>query len=133
MRLVRYADDFVIMIHGSRGDAEALREEVAAVLAPMGLRRSADKTRVCHIDEGFDFLGWRIQRRTQRSQANNKKAIYTYPSKQAIASIVGKVRRLTRRAKHRTLSDLLRRLNPEPGGLVQPVFVTEYPNEPSAI
>ena len=133
MRLVRYADDFVIMIHGSRGDAEALREEVAAVLAPMGLRLSATKTRVCHIDEGFDFLGWRIQRRVQRNQANNKKAIYTYPSKKALASIVGKVRRLTRRAKHRTLSDLLRRLNPEPGGLVQPISVTESPNEPLAI
>ena len=118
MRLVRYADDFVIMIGGTRKHAEALREEVAAVLAPMGLRLSATKTRICHIDEGFDFLGWRIQRRTWRNQANNK-AIYTYPSKKALASIVGKVRRLTRRAKHRTLSELLRRLNPTPGGLVQ--------------
>ena len=112
MRLVRYADDFVMMIRGTRNHAEALREEVAEVLAPMGLRLSADKTRVCHIDEGFDFLGWRIQRRAWRSRANNKKAIYTYPSKKALASIVEKVRRLTRRAKHRTLSDLLRRLNP---------------------
>ncbi len=112
MRLVRYADDFVIMIRGTRNDAEVLRKEVAAVLAPMGLRLSADKTRICHIDEGFDFLGWRIQRRVWRNRTNNKKAIYTYPSKKALASIVGKVRRLTRRAKHRTLSDLLRRLNP---------------------
>ena len=60
MRLVRYADDFVIMIGGTRKHAEALREEVAAVLEPIGLRLSADKTRICHIDEGFDFLGWRI-------------------------------------------------------------------------
>ena len=111
MRLVRYADDFVIMIRGTRNHAEALWEEVAAVLAPIGLRLSADKTRICHIDEGFDFLGWRIQRRAWRSRTN-KKAIYTYPSKKALASIVDKVRRLTRRDKHRTLSDLLRRLNP---------------------
>ena len=39
-------------------DAEALRDEVAAVLAPMGLRLSEDKTSVCHIDEGSDSLGW---------------------------------------------------------------------------
>ena len=110
-RLVRYADDFVIMVRGERDDAEALRDEVAAVLAPMGLRLSGDKTRVCHIDEGFDFLGWRIQRRAWRSRAN-KKAVYTYPSKKSLASIVGKVRRLTKRARHRTLSDLLSRLNP---------------------
>ena len=63
---VRYADDFVVMVTGQRDDAEALWDEVAAVLAPMGLRLSEEKTRVCHIDEGFDFLGWRIQRRAWR-------------------------------------------------------------------
>jgi RNA-directed DNA polymerase len=111
MRLVRYADDFVIMVHGTRGDAEALWDEVATVLAPMGLRLSEEKTRVCHIDEGFDFLGWRIQRRRWQGR-NGKKAVYTYPSKKALASVTTKVRSLTRRAKHRTLADLLRSVNP---------------------
>jgi RNA-directed DNA polymerase len=111
MRLVRYADDFVVMIHGTHDDAEALRAEVSDVLAPMGLRLSEPKTRVCHIDEGFDFLGWRIQRQRRRGQ-NGKTAVYTYPSKKSLTSIVDKVRRLTRRAQHRTLADLLRRLNP---------------------
>lgn len=68
-------------------------------------RGSATSTR------GFDFLGWRIQRRNWRGRTG-KKAIYTYPSKKALASVVDKVRTLTRRAKHRTLADLLRRLNP---------------------
>jgi group II intron maturase/DegT/DnrJ/EryC1/StrS aminotransferase family protein len=85
--------------------------EVDAVLAPMGLGLSADKTRVCHIDEGFDFLGWHIQRRAWRSRSG-KRAVYTYPSKKALASIMDKVRTLTRRKNHRTLADLLRRLNP---------------------
>jgi RNA-directed DNA polymerase len=106
MRLVRYADDFVVVIAGSRGDAEALKGEVAAVLTPMGLRLSEEKTRVCHIDEGFDFLGWHIQRRSRRGQPG-KKAVYTYPSKQALASVMAKVRSLTAREKHRTLSGLL--------------------------
>jgi len=111
MRLVRYADDFVVMVHGSRDDAEALWDEVAVVLAPMGLRLSEEKTRVCHIDEGFDFLGWRIQRRAWRGRAG-KRAVYTYPSKKSLRSIMDKVRLLTRRRRHRTLADLLRRLNP---------------------
>ncbi len=111
MKLIRYADDFVVMVHGSRDDAEALWDEVAAVLAPMGLRLSEEKTRVCHIDEGFDFLGWRIQRRAWRGRTG-KRAIYTYPSKKSLLSVTDKVRSLTRRAKHRTLADLLRRLNP---------------------
>jgi len=84
---------------------------VAAVLAPIGLRLSEEKTRVCHLDEGFDFLGWRIQRRSWRGRTG-KKAIYTYPSRKALASLSGKVRSLTRRERHRTLADLLRRLNP---------------------
>lgn len=111
MRLVRYADDFVIMVHGQRSDAEALWDEVGEVLAPMGLRLAEDKTKVCHIDEGFDFLGWRIQRRDQRSRPGHK-AVYTFASKKSLASILTKIRHLTRRRNHRTLADLLRRLNP---------------------
>jgi RNA-directed DNA polymerase len=111
MRLVRYADDFVVMVHGTRADTEALWDEVGAVLAPMGLRLSESKTRVCHIDEGFDFLGWHIQRRRWRGRTGTT-ALYTYPSKKALKAIVDKVRSLTVRAKHRTLGDLLRRLNP---------------------
>lgn len=111
MRLVRYADDFVVMIHGTRDDAEALWDEVGSVLAPMGLRLSEEKTRVCHIDEGFDFLGWRIQRRRWRGRTG-KRAVYTYPSKKSLLSVTAKVRLITRRHKHRTLADLLRHLNP---------------------
>ena len=56
-RIVRYADDFVMMVSGGRQHAEALHEEVAQVIAPLGLRLSPEKTRVVHLDEGFVFLG----------------------------------------------------------------------------
>jgi RNA-directed DNA polymerase len=55
-RLIRYADDFVVMVAGTRAHAASLREEVAVVLAAMGLRLSEAKTRIVHLDEGFDFL-----------------------------------------------------------------------------
>ena len=58
LAIIRYADDFVLMVSGEQHHAEALREEVAAVLAPLGLRLAPEKTRVVHIDEGFDFLGF---------------------------------------------------------------------------
>jgi RNA-directed DNA polymerase len=109
-RIVRYADDFVVLVAGTEAHAHALREEVAAVLSPTGLRLSEAKTRVCHIDKGFDFLGFRIQRR--RKRGTNKRVVYTYPSKKALASIVGRVRALTRRSSHPTLAVLLRQLNP---------------------
>ena len=60
-RIVRYADDFVVLVHGTRHDVEALREEITDVLAPMGLRLSPAKTRVVHMSDGFDFLGFHIQ------------------------------------------------------------------------
>jgi RNA-directed DNA polymerase len=110
MKVVRYADDFCVMVHGNRADTEALWDEIAAVLAPVGLRLSVEKSRVCHIDEGFEFLGFRIQRQLKRG--TTKHYVYTWPSKKALMSITDKVRNLTRRHKHRTLADLLRRLNP---------------------
>lgn len=95
-RLVRYADDFVVMVSGTRANAEALREEVAEVLSPMGLRLSSEKTRVVHLDEGFDFLGFHIRKRRRRG--TNKRYVYTYPSKEAVQSVKDKVRGLTRRS-----------------------------------
>ena len=65
-RLVRYADDWCLLVSGTKDDAEALREEIAGVLSTMGLRLSPEKTLITHIDEGLDFLGWRIQRRRKR-------------------------------------------------------------------
>lgn len=48
------------------------------MLAPLGLCLSQTKIRVCHIDEGFDFLGWHIQRR--RKRGTTKKYVFNYPS-----------------------------------------------------
>jgi RNA-directed DNA polymerase len=108
-RLVRYADDFVVMVAGTRADAEALKGEAAAVLAPMGLRLSEAKTRITHIDEGFDFLGFRIQRR--RRAGTNQRYVYTYPSKKALAAVKAKVRALTRAGSNQPLAALLGHLN----------------------
>ena len=109
-RIVRYADDFVIMVAGTKAHADALWDEVAQVIAPLGLRLSAEKSRVCHLDEGFDFLGFRIQRRQRKG--TTRSSVYTYPSKKALLSIMAKVRALTKREQHHGLADLLGRLNP---------------------
>ena len=109
-RIIRYSDDFVLVVSGNRHHAEALREEVAAVLAPQGLRLAPEKTRVVHIDEGFDFLGHNIRR--QRKRGTTKHYVYTKPSKKAIASIKDKVREQTYRStRHMELDELLGSLN----------------------
>ena len=109
-RLVRYADDWVVLVRGTRVHAEALRDETAAVLAPMGLRLSEAKTRICHIDEGFDFLGFRIQRQPKKHNPRQR-AVYTWPSKKALAAVKAKVRALTRAGSNQPLAALLGHLN----------------------
>ena len=110
IRLVRYADDWVAMVSGTQAHAEALRDEVAAVLVPMGLRLSEEKTVVAHIDEGIDFLGWRIQRHVKKG--TTKRYVYTYPSKKALKAICGKVRAVCRQDVNLPLTVLLHQLNP---------------------
>ena len=56
-RIVRYADDFVILVHGTEHDVHALREDIAVVLAPMGLRLSQAKTSVRHMATGSTSSG----------------------------------------------------------------------------
>jgi RNA-directed DNA polymerase len=109
-KIIRYADDFVIMVSGDRHHAEELREEVAAVLAPLGLRLAPEKTAVVHIDEGFDFLGFHIRR--QRKRGTRKWYVYTKPSRKAIQSIKDKVSEKTYRStRHQDLDDVLLGIN----------------------
>lgn len=109
-RLVRYADDFVILVHGTQAHAEALRDLAADVLAPMGLRLSEAKTRICHVDEGFDFLGFRIQRQPKRG--SDKPIVYTFPTKKAVHTVTGKVRTISQQGRNLPLMVLLDRLAP---------------------
>jgi RNA-directed DNA polymerase len=108
-RLIRYADDFVIMVAGTKAHTEVLRDRVTEVLSPMGLRLSEEKTMVVHIDEGFEFLGFRIQRQTKRG--SNKAFVYTWPSRKSLSSIMAKVKKIARQGTNNPLSDLLRQLN----------------------
>jgi RNA-directed DNA polymerase len=108
-RLVRYADDFVVLVHGTRAHADALHREVAEVLAPMGLTLSPAKTHVVHIDDGFDFLGFRIQRRPKPG-TGGKRLVYTWPAPKAQANARAKIRALTTLSQP-SLEVLLRRVN----------------------
>jgi RNA-directed DNA polymerase len=59
--VVRYADDLVACCH-SRQQAEQVKAQLAEWLAPRGLVFNEDKTKIVHLTEGFDFLGFSIRR-----------------------------------------------------------------------
>ena len=87
-----------------------MRVQAATVLAPMGLRLSAEKTKITHIDEGLDFLGWRIQR--HRKRGTNRYYVYTYPSRKALKAVTIKVKAICRQQRQPAMPALMRQLNP---------------------
>jgi len=95
---VAYADDFIVCCH-SRQQAENIREALAEWLAERGLALNEDKTRIVHVTQGFDFLGWNFRR-----YPNGKTLVK--PSKAAIR-------------KHRQrLADEMRKLRGSNAGMV---------------
>ena len=108
-RVVRYADDFVVLVHGDRGDVEAVHEQVACVLEPLGLRLSPAKTRIVHMSEAFDFLGFRIQWR--RKYGTNAWYVYTFIADRPVRSLKDKIRALTNRTSQRNPGWALTRIN----------------------
>ncbi|HTX83939.1 MAG TPA: group II intron reverse transcriptase/maturase [Streptosporangiaceae bacterium] len=108
-RVIRYADDFVVLVHGCRDDVEKLREDITQVLEPLGLRLSPAKTRIAHLSEGFDFLGFHIRWRRKRGTSNWY--AYTFIATRPIRSLKAKIRALTRRSSQQPPGDVLKRLN----------------------
>jgi hypothetical protein len=62
---VRYCDDFLVLCNGTKAQAQAMRQELYSFLKTrLKLRLSLEKTKVTHINDGFQFLGFWIQRMT---------------------------------------------------------------------
>jgi len=108
-RLIRYADDLVLLVKGTRTQAQTLLDELAARIQALGLSVKPEKTAITHIDEGFEFLGQRIVRQPK----GKKRYVYTFVSRDALASIRRKVKALTGRSTtNMELFELIAALNP---------------------
>jgi RNA-directed DNA polymerase len=111
VHVVRYADDFVITGASKDFLESEVRPWVEAFLAQRGLRLSPAKTRVTHIDEGFDFLGWNFRKYSG--------VLLIKPSKKNVKAFYGKVREIV--VSHKTVkqADLIQLLNPVLRGWAQ--------------
>jgi RNA-directed DNA polymerase len=112
-RLVRYADDFVVVCR-SADQAEQAPRRAAMVLCELGLSLSSEKTRIVELTkgkEGFDFLGFHLRKVSWRWRG--KWYLQRWPSARAMNGIRSKVRALTsRRYTGIALSTVVERLNP---------------------
>ena len=108
-RIVRYADDFVVLVRGERHHVEALRAEIDEALAPLGLRLSQSKTRVVHMADGFDFLGFHVK--WMRKRGTDKCYVYTFIADKPVRELKRKIRALTHRRSQVPFAAVLARIN----------------------
>ncbi len=101
--LVRYADDLVALCV-SREQAEQVQTRLAAWLAPRGLAFNEDKTRVVHLDDGFDFLGFNVRRYSGK--------LLITPAKAAVRRIRERLATETRALRGANALAVITRLNP---------------------
>lgn len=120
VHMVRYADDFVI----TGSSKELLENEVKPVvekfLGERGLQFSQEKTKITHITEGFDFLGWNMRWASD--------GLRTVPAKKNRLALYDKLRRTIRQLRTAPQEALIRKLNPIIRGWAQyhqPVAVSE--------
>jgi RNA-directed DNA polymerase len=104
MNMVRYADDFIITGHSKEWLEHEVKPAVVSFLAERGLVLSPEKTKITHIKDGFDFLGWNIRK------YNGKLLIK--PSKANVKAHLDKVREVIRANKTATQVNLIGLLNP---------------------
>lgn len=109
-RIIRYADDFVVLTNGSKDHLVELREEIHEVLSPMGLVLSEAKTQIVHMSTCFEFLGFHIQW-AKKQGTQDTWHVYTFIAPRAIVSVKQKIRDLTRATSQQSLKDTVIRLN----------------------
>jgi RNA-directed DNA polymerase len=88
--VVRYADDFVILCE-TQEDANNAKDEIIHWLLERGLNLSEEKTRIVHMTEGFDFLGWNFRHYKVSDRKSGYKLLIK-PSAKSIKNIRDKLR-----------------------------------------
>jgi RNA-directed DNA polymerase len=109
--LVRYADDWVVFCE-SKEDAQEARRQAQKWLLKRGLRLSEDKTRVVHLTEGFDFLGFNIRHYPAPKTARSGYKLLIKPSKDSVSNFKDRMRSEWMNLKGHNAMEVLKRLNP---------------------
>lgn len=111
--LTRYGDDWVITCKSRRDAERALTSARAVLEGDLGLRVHPAKTRIVHVDQGFEFLGYKIKQGKGRLRyREGGPDLYAYPRDRAIERFKNRVRHITTRRNPKKLGGLLDELNP---------------------
>ena len=105
VNLVRYADDFIITGKSKEILENEVKPLVEEFMAERGLMLSPEKTKITHIDEGFDFLGWNVRK------YNGKLLIK--PSKKNVQAFLQNIRETVKANAQAKQENLIKMLNPK--------------------
>jgi RNA-directed DNA polymerase len=118
-QLTRYADDWVISCK-SAAEARAAVEAARRILKQLGVELHPQKTRIVHVQRGFEFLGYQIKRGKRKLYLPESKirsqvrqgGLYAYPKAKSVGRFMEQVRQRTRRRIPLTTEELIAELNP---------------------
>jgi hypothetical protein len=118
-RVTRYADDWVATCKSGR-EAKAALAAAERILEQLGVTLHTGKTRIVHVRQGFEFLGYKIKRgqRPLRLLAEKIRSgvrrgdLYAFPRNKSVRHFKDQIRRLTRRKAPVSTRELIEQINP---------------------
>lgn len=111
LQVVRYADDFVITALSKELLENEVKPWVEEFLSVRGVQLSQEKTRITHINTGFDFLGWNFRKYVPKSPYRKAK-LFIKPSKKNAQAFYQKVAAIIKNSGALTQEALIGQLNP---------------------
>ena len=118
-QLTRFADDWVITCR-SAAEARAAVEAAGRILKQLGVELHPQKTRIVHVRDGFEFLGYKIKRGKRKLRLPESKIrsqvrqgeLYAYPKEKSIRRFMDRIRQRTKRKIPLKTKELIAELNP---------------------
>jgi group II intron reverse transcriptase/maturase len=117
-RLTRYADDWVMTCKSAK-EARVAVAVALRILGNLGVQLHPQKTRIVHVQQGFEFLGYKIKLGKQLQLPAGKirsgaqaGALYAYPREKSVRRFMDQVRQHTKRCVPLTTKELILGLNP---------------------
>jgi RNA-directed DNA polymerase len=104
VNLVRFADDFIITGSSYELLEQEIKPLVEQFLRERGLELSPEKTRITHIEDGFDFLGQHVRKYAGK--------LLIKPARKNVKAFLGKIRKIVKANKQATTANLIAQLNP---------------------
>jgi group II intron reverse transcriptase/maturase len=118
-RLTRYADDWVVTCK-SRSEAISALTTARRILEKLEVTLQSEKTHIVHVRQGFEFLGYKIKRGSQKLKLATERirsgvvqgGLYAYPRDKSIKHFTEQIRQRTRRKAPVGTKELIEEINP---------------------